>query len=151
MTAGVLFGTRNPVDSSRSALINLMRNLTINDDIKGAALVSKEGTILACDVPDNTVFTTNIPRIMDIMNLCEGSFGAESSNIMFNQTIFNYNESKVIAKKLRTGIALLVLMDRTGYVSLVMLEIENSTRMINQVFHEDIHDDIRPGENQEVG
>jgi hypothetical protein len=52
---------------------------------------------------------------------------------MFAQRIFEYNGFKVLAKKLRDKLTLLVLLRKRGYVSLAMLDIENSIRRIDEI------------------
>jgi predicted regulator of Ras-like GTPase activity (Roadblock/LC7/MglB family) len=116
-----------------SMLKAVVSDLKKGSDIEGAVLVDEEDAIIASALPENKNYEEEIPDILDLLEE-RGDFSpSEHHNAMFAQQVFDYNGFKVLAKKLRDELTLLVLLKKRGYVSLAMLDIENSIRRIDEI------------------
>ena len=116
-----------------SRLKEVISDLKEGRDIEGALLVDEEDAIIASALPENTNYEAEIPEILALLEERHRFSSIENHKAMFAQRIFEYNGFKVLAKKLRDKLTLLVLLRKRGYVSLAMLDIENSIRRIDEV------------------
>lgn len=116
-----------------SMLKEVISDLKEGRDIEGALLVDEEDDIIASALPENPKYEAEIPEILALLEKFDSSSPIKNHNTMFAQRIFEYNGFKVLAKKLRDKLTLLVLLRKRGYVSLAMLDIENSIRRIDEI------------------
>jgi len=116
-----------------SRLKEVISDLKEGRDIEGALLVDEEDAIIASALPENPKYEAEIPEIMALLEKYDSFSPIKNHSTMFAQRIFEYNGFKVLAKKLRDKLTLLVLLRKRGYVSLAMLDIENSIRRINEI------------------
>jgi predicted regulator of Ras-like GTPase activity (Roadblock/LC7/MglB family) len=116
-----------------SMLKEVLLDLKYKNDIKGAALVEGEDTILACDFPENLNPKTELMEIMDLLNDLKKIAKCESSNDLFMQYILDYGDHLIMARDLMKNLTLLVMMQRQGYLSLATLDLENSSRKITEL------------------
>jgi hypothetical protein len=75
----------------------------------------------------------NLPEILYRSKIWDNPELKVFHHVMFKQYIAEYNGHKILSKKIRNGITLLLLLGKKGYTSLAMLDIENSTRKIDEI------------------
>lgn len=121
-----------------SRLRKVISDLIEGSDIEGAVLVDGKEEIIACDLPKNTTYKDEIHEILELLEERDCPVPNEYNNVMFAQSILDYNGCKILAKKLKDKITLLVLLRKRGYISLAMLEIENSIRRIDEIILEQV-------------
>jgi predicted regulator of Ras-like GTPase activity (Roadblock/LC7/MglB family) len=119
-------------DQVELTLKKVVSDLRKGSDIEGAVIVDEKEAIIACDLPESTNYEAEIPEILAIFEE-DGYAPSEHQKGMFAQSIFDYNGYKVLAKKLKKKLTLLVLLKKRGYISLAMLDIENSIRRIYEI------------------
>jgi len=120
-------------DQAVLRLKDVVSDLRKGSDIEGAVIVDGKEAIIACDLPVGTNYEREIPEILALLEEEHGYAPSEHHKVMFAQRIFDYNGYKVLAKKLKEKLTLLVLLQKRGYISLAMLDIENSIRKINEI------------------
>ncbi len=116
-----------------SRLKEVISDLKEGRDIEGALLVDEEDAIIASALPENTNYEAELPEILALLGERKCSGGTH--NMMFAQHVFDYNGFKILAQKLRDKLTLLVLLQKRGYVSLAMLDIENTIRRMEEILH----------------
>lgn len=114
-------------------LKDVVSDLRKGSDIEGAVIVDGREEIIACDLPESTNCEAEIHEILTLLEEKHGYSPGEHEEGMFSQRIFDYNGYKVLAKKLKKKLTLLVLLKKRGYISLAMLDIENSIRRIYEI------------------
>ena len=119
-------------DEIALSLKNVVSELREGSDIEGAVLIGEKDTIIAYDLPHGRDYEGEISEILAMLKGF-GGLVQEHDNVMFAQQIFDFNGHKILAKKLKDQLTLLVLMQKRGYVSLAMLDIENSIRRIHEI------------------
>jgi predicted regulator of Ras-like GTPase activity (Roadblock/LC7/MglB family) len=117
---------------SISLLKKIISDLSNESDIEGACIVDQDDSIIASDLPDSSGYEADITEIMQLINEGDGYKAYEQSKVMFSQRILDYNGCKILAKKIRDKLTLLVMIHKRGYISLAMLDIENSIRKIDE-------------------
>ncbi len=117
----------------KPGLKEVISDLKRGSDIEGAILVDEKDVIIATALPENKNYERDIPEILEMLEKGFSSALNERDNLMFAQQIFDFNGFKVLAKKLRDKLTLLVLLKKQGYISLAMLDIENSVRKIDEI------------------
>jgi predicted regulator of Ras-like GTPase activity (Roadblock/LC7/MglB family) len=117
---------------SISLLKKIISDLSNESDIEGACIVDQDDAIIASDLPDSSGYEADISQIMQLINEGEGYSVNEQSKVLFSQRILDYNGCKILAKKIRDKLTLLVMIHKRGYISLAMLDIENSIRKIDE-------------------
>lgn len=120
-------------DEKASRLKKVISELIEGADIEGAALVDFEDSIIACDLPDDKNYKDEIHGILEFIELTFDSKLDLQNEYVFGHKVFEYNGFKVLAKKLKDKLILLVMLRKRGYVSLAMLDVENSIRMIDEI------------------
>lgn len=119
-------------DQVELTLKKVVSDLRKGSDIEGAVIVDGREEIIACDLPEGTNYEAEIPEILAMLEE-DGYAPGEHQKGLFAQRIFDYNGYKVLAKKLKDKLTLLVLLKKRGYISLAMLDIENSIRRIYEI------------------
>jgi predicted regulator of Ras-like GTPase activity (Roadblock/LC7/MglB family) len=114
-------------------LRKIISDLKNESDIEGVCIVDQNDSIIASDLPDSFGYEADITKIMQIINEGDGYSAYEQSKVLFSQRIVDYNGCKILAKKIRDKLTLLVMIHKRGYVSLAMLDIENSIRKIDEI------------------
>ena len=114
-------------------LEDVVSNLKKISDIEGALLVDDRNSVLASDFPENMNYEAEIPEILALLKESDIFARDEYDNTMFAHHILEYNGYKILAKKLKDKLTLLVMLQKRGYVSLAMLDIENSIRRIHEL------------------
>ena len=102
-------------------------------DIEGAVLVNESDEIIAASFPKSSNYESELHEIMSIFEELNDLSESKSQDAFFAQRILDYNGFKILAKKLKDKLTLLVILKKRGYLSLAMLEIENSTRKIHEI------------------
>jgi predicted regulator of Ras-like GTPase activity (Roadblock/LC7/MglB family) len=102
-------------------------------DIEGAVLVNESDEIIACAFSKSTNYESEMHEIMALFEELNDLTCDKSQDAFFAQRILDYNGFKILAKKLKDKLTLLVILKKRGYLSLAMLEIENSTRKIHEI------------------
>jgi len=120
-------------DQVELTLKKVVSDLRKGSDIEGAVIVDGREEIMACDLPESTNYEAEIPEILALLEEEDGYSPSEHEEGMFSQSILEYNGYKVLAKKLKEKLTLLVLLKKRGYISLAMLDIENSIRRIYEI------------------
>ena len=125
------FESRSKEPDSR--LEEVIIKLKEGSDIEGAVLVDAKDDIIACALPQSADYDSEIPEIMAQLENLGNPFICKPYDGFLTQRIFDYRGLKILAKKLKNKLTLLVILQKRGYVSLAMLDIENSTRKIHEI------------------
>lgn len=118
---------------SISLFKKIISDLGNESDIEGACIVDQDDAIIASDLPDSSGYEADITEIMQLLNEGDGYSAYEQPKVLFSQRILDYNGCKILAKKIRDKLTLLVMIHKRGYISLAMLDIENSIRKIDEI------------------
>lgn len=121
---------KNPILSMLREVVSDLREAS---DVEGAILVEGANSIIASDLPEYMEPKIYLPEIMAILEDWNIYSLKRKYNELFAQHIFDYNGCKVLAKKLKGNLTLFVMIQKKGYTSLAMLDIENSIRRINEI------------------
>lgn len=116
-----------------SRLKKVISDLKEGADIEGAALVDYEDSIIAYDLPNDKNYKDEIHGILEFIDRTFDSQQDLQNESIFSHLVFEYNGFKVLTKKLKDKLTLLVMLRKRGYVSLAMLDVENSVRMIEEI------------------
>lgn len=116
-----------------SELEDIVSDLKEVNEIDGALLVDECNYVLASDLPESTNYEAEIPEILKLLKESDIPSRNEYDDTMFAYQVLDYNGYKILAKKLKDKLTLLVMMQKRGYVSLAMLDIENSIRRIHEI------------------
>ena len=118
-----------------SRLKQVISDLNKISDIKGAALVEGIDDVITCDLPSSTDYEKDISEILRLLEEGDGYTINRQREVMFAHRILDYNGYKVLVKKLGNRFTLLVMLQKRGYVSVAMLDIENSIRRIDDIIN----------------
>jgi hypothetical protein len=110
-----------------------MADLNETQDIEGVALIEGTDSILAYDFPHHDNNKVEIQKILELLKETSTTAPVTSNNTYFAHNMLNYNGLRVLTKKLNKNRTLLVMLRKQGYISLAMLDIENSIRMIDEI------------------
>jgi predicted regulator of Ras-like GTPase activity (Roadblock/LC7/MglB family) len=102
-------------------------------DIEGAVLVNESDEIIASAFSKNTNYKSQLNEIIAMFEELNDPKSVTSQDAFFSQRILDYHGFKILAKKLKDKLTLLVILKKRGYLSLAMLEIENTTRKIHEI------------------
>ena len=114
-----------------SLLQKVVCDLKDGDDIKGAALIYKNRTLLAHDMPNDMNLEVDIPSILYSVENKNPKYNPNT--ILMGHNIIDHKGFKILVKNLDNDFTILVLMQKHGYISLAMLDIENSIRWIEEI------------------
>lgn len=117
------------LDKYLKGILSNLRNIS---DVQGAILIDGKNSILAYDMQNGMnplEYLHGITRILDEERRLTIK---KKTKRLFIQHIFDYNGCKVLAKKIKE-LTLLVMLEKRGYISLAMLDIENSVREIENI------------------
>jgi predicted regulator of Ras-like GTPase activity (Roadblock/LC7/MglB family) len=123
--------TENPTTDLRKVISDLSEL----EDIESAVLVEGMDEIVAGNLPIVPNYKEDIPIILQMLDNTIESSKMELQNDIFAHSILDYNSLKILVKKIKGGFTLLVVIHNQGYLSLAMLDIENSIRKINGILH----------------
>jgi hypothetical protein len=121
---------KNRINKGLNDIIAHLREVS---DIEGAMLVEGSNSVLACDLPESTDYEKEIPEILALLEESDIPVREEHRDTMFAHQVLDYNGFKILAKKLKDKLTLLVMLQKRGYESLAMLDIENSIRKIYEI------------------
>ncbi|UCG70494.1 MAG: hypothetical protein JSV09_05620 [Thermoplasmata archaeon] len=121
-----------PLNSNINRVIS---DLKEGSDIEGVVLVEGRDKIIECNMPYEKFCKVEIPELIDTLESRNRLSFNHNHNGILEQYVIDYNEYKVLAKKLENDLTLLVLLQNRGYVSLAMLDIEISTRRISEILN----------------
>lgn len=119
-------------NSQISIIKKVLSELKESKDIEGALLVEGTESVLASALPNRTEHEMDVTKILAQMRELQGHINDTNDHGMFSQHIFEYNGFTVLARTLN-NLTLLVMLQKSGYMGLAMLDIENSIRKIDQV------------------
>ncbi len=120
-------------DMSISLLKKIISDLKNEYDIKGACIVDQNDAIIASDLPDSYGYEADISKIMHLLDNEDDCTVSPQSQVMFAHRLLDYNGFKILVKKLGDKLTLLVIIHTMGYLSLAMLDIENSVMKIDEI------------------
>ncbi len=123
-------------NSPISRLKKVISDLKEEEDIEGAILVKGKDRVVACELPKRNNHTEEIAKILALVEEWNASALSGHYDDMFTQCVFDYNGYKILAKKLNKNLALLVMLQKKGYIGPTMLDIENSAREILRILAE---------------
>ncbi len=127
---------KNPAlqnNSPWAMLKKVIADLIENIDVEGALLIDGDYNVLASELPDNEMFIKNLLEILSSSKRWNNPDLNVFNHVMFKQFVMDHNGYKILSKRIRNGITLLILLGKKGYTSLAMLDVENSTRKIDEI------------------
>ena len=128
---------RIQLENPNIMLKDVISEIKEGGDVEGAALINEKNEIIISTFSKETEYDKCIPEILALMKALKSPDLCSSSDTFFTQRIFDQNGFKILAKNIMDGYILLVFLKKRGYISLAMLDIENSTIRINQILHGD--------------
>jgi predicted regulator of Ras-like GTPase activity (Roadblock/LC7/MglB family) len=129
----MLYGNANLQSAYRFKLREVISEMREGGDIEGAVLVNENNDIIVSAFSKSTDVTLENHEIMALIEAMEDPDLGKTQDVFFTQRIFDYKGLKVLAKKIKDRLTLLVILKKPGYISLAMLDIENSTRRIHEI------------------
>ena len=119
-----------------SKLREVISEIKEGGDIEGAVLINENDDIIVSAFSKGSDYELKTAEIMALLDILKDPKLGTSKDAFFTQRIFDYNGFKVLVKKIRNRLTLLVFLKKRGYISLAMLDIENSTRKIHEILWE---------------
>lgn len=116
-----------------SRLREVISEIKEGGDIEGAILVNESDDIIVSAFSKGTNYESMEKEILTLLDALKDPSLGKSNDTFFTQRIFDYNGLKVLVKKIKNRLTLLVILKKRGYISLAMLDIENSTRKIHEI------------------
>jgi hypothetical protein len=116
-----------------SRLREVISEIKEGGDIEGAILIDERDDFIVSAFSKGTNYESKTPEILAMLDALKDSNLGKSPDTFFTQRIFDYNGFKVLAKRIKDRITLLVFLKKPGYISLAMLDVENSTRKIHEI------------------
>jgi hypothetical protein len=125
--------SRSYKNSLNSNINKVISDLKEGSDIEGVVLVEGRDRVIECNMPYEKFCRIEIPELIDNLENGKDLALSQHQSGVLKQHILDYNEYKVLAKRLEDDLTLLVLLQNRGYVSLAMLDVEISTRRISEI------------------
>ncbi len=129
----MLHGNANLQSAYRFKLREVISDMKEGGDIEGAVLVNENNDIIVSAFSKGADFKMENHEIMSLIDALKDPNLGKSQDVFFTQRIFDYRGLKVLAKRIKDKLTLLVILKKPGYISLAMLDMENSTRRINEI------------------
>ena len=118
---------------SHSRLKEVISEIKEGTDIEGAILIDEREDIIVSAFSKGSNYESRMQEILALFDALKDPNKGESHDAFFTQRIFDYKGFKILAKKIKDRLTLLVILKKRGYISLAMLDIENSTRKIHEI------------------
>ena len=129
----MLYGNANLQSAYRFKLREVISEMREGGDIEGAVLVNEKNDIIVSAFSKNADLTLENHEILSLIEALEDPELGKSQDVFFTQRIFDYKGLKVLAKRIKDKLTLLVILKQPGYISLAMLDIENSIMRIDEI------------------
>ena len=111
----------------------MVADLKDGEDVEGVVLIGERDYIIACELSSNYDHRNDIGQILKLINEDPKTLSMKNDETIFTCSELDYNGFKVLVKKVRDKLTLLVLLRKRSYVSLAMLNFENTIRMIDSI------------------
>jgi predicted regulator of Ras-like GTPase activity (Roadblock/LC7/MglB family) len=118
--------------NKRLQLKKVVSELRDGEDVEGAFLVGERHRVIACELKDNNS-DYDIRKILNLINNTSSTSKLPMNDSIFTCTDFDYNGSRILGKKLDDKLTLFVMLKKRSYVSLAMLNFENTIRKIDNI------------------
>jgi predicted regulator of Ras-like GTPase activity (Roadblock/LC7/MglB family) len=94
-------------------------------DVKGVAIINKEGTVIAGKTNNGLDLNAYIQVVLQhLEKTAKGALICPKT--LFLQSIVNYNGSQILYGRIIDDILLVILLEKKAYLGLAMLDLENS-------------------------
>ncbi len=113
-------------------LEKVVSDLKDGEDVEGAFIVGEKDLIIACDLK-NRDNDYDIDKILNIINETSSTSRHLMRDSIFACTEFDYNGLRILGKKLDDTLTLFVMLRKRSYVSLALLNLENTARKIDNI------------------
>jgi predicted regulator of Ras-like GTPase activity (Roadblock/LC7/MglB family) len=129
----MLYGNANLQSAYRFKLREVISEMKEGGDIEGAVLINENNDIIVSAFSKGADLTLENHEIMSLIEALKDPELGKTQDVFFTQRIFDYKGLKILAKRIKDKLTLLVILKKPGYISLAMLDIENSTRKIHEI------------------
>jgi predicted regulator of Ras-like GTPase activity (Roadblock/LC7/MglB family) len=99
---------------------DMIRELISISDVRGAAIVGMDGSIICC----NSSNGTDMNQYIDLVTTKFLRKIPDYNQGMFNESIVDYNGHKILLTGLKPGMILLLVVEKKAYLGLTMLDVE---------------------------
>jgi predicted regulator of Ras-like GTPase activity (Roadblock/LC7/MglB family) len=113
-------------------LKKVVSELRDGEDVEGAFLVGEKDNIIACELKDQKK-DHDIKRILHMIDRDSIISHKPMDDSIFTCSEIDYNGSRILGKKLDDKLTLFVMLKKRSYVSLAMLNFENTIRKIDNI------------------
>jgi hypothetical protein len=118
---------------SLTRLSEVISNIKDGDDIEGAILINERDDTIVSAFSNSINRKIKMTEIISLLYSLKDPMIGKTNDTFFTQRIFDYNGLKVLTKNIMERLTLLVFLKKRCYISLVMLDVENSTRRIHEI------------------
>jgi hypothetical protein len=118
---------------SLTRLSEVISNIKDGDDIEGAILINERDDTIVSAFSNSINHKIKMTEIIALLDALKDPMIGKTNDTFFTQRIFDYNGLKVLTKNIMERLTLLVFLKKRCYISLVMLDVENSTRRIHEI------------------
>lgn len=128
-------GLARPDRAERDTLVEITNELVSMSDVNGAAIVRIDGTVISWHTNEGIEPRQYIESVLDAITQAHQQNLHDYRHGMFNQKIINYNGHKILISRVRAEVMLVLLINKTAYLGLVMLDMEGCLRKIEKVMY----------------
>lgn len=118
---------------STAHLKKVLSDLKEASDIEEAVLIGEKNRIIACAPTQKKNHEAEILKILAQLRDWSTFTPGKHNGGMFAHHVLDYNGSKIVAAKCGNDLILFVMLQKHGYISIAMLELENSVREIKRI------------------
>lgn len=118
---------------SHTKLKKVISDIKEGDDIEGAILINERDDTIVSAFSNSISYEIKMTEIIALLDVLKDQSIGRTNDTFFTQRIFDYNGLKVLVKNIKDRFTLLVFLKKRCYVSLAMLDVENSTRRIHEI------------------
>ena len=113
-------------------LKKVVSDLKDGEDVEGAFLIGEGDCVIACELT-NKNNDYDLRKILTLINKTSSAPVHPTGDMIFTCAEFDYNGSRILGKKLDDTLTLFVMLKKRSYVSLAMLNLENTVRKIDNI------------------
>jgi hypothetical protein len=131
-------GTLNdPTHHNNQQIVQLRKvvaDLKEGEDVEGAVLMGERDFFIACELKSR-IHNDDIRSELALINRISVTSNDDCDESIFTCQEHYCNGFKVLSKKVKEKMTLYVVLKKPSYMSLVMLDFENTIRMIDRILN----------------
>ncbi len=115
----------------------IMSKLVLISDVDGAAILRKDGSVISWCTSNGVKPIQYINFIHDYMSGAYQKKIHNNTHGMFNESIIDYNGHKLLMSRIKKDLILMLMLKKSAYLGLTMLDVEGCLREIDKNMDED--------------